>query len=480
MGREMDQTIYPVILCGGSGTRLWPVSRQRFPKQFAPFAQGDSLFQACVKRLSGEAFEAPLVLTQEEFRFLTGDQLDQIGCQDRTLFVEPEARNTAPAILAAALYLLAQDSEAVMLVAPSDHIIPEDASFRDTVQIGKQAATDGKIVLFGIHPTRAETGYGYLELSGPKLIGTGDPVPLTAFVEKPDAETAQKMVTSGRFLWNAGVFLLSAATLVEAFRTHAPGFLEPVTMAVQTATPDLGFVRLDTHSWARVPNQSIDYAVMEKAQNLMVVPFTGHWSDMGDWQSVWREGEQDETGVVRSGSVQAFDCSDSLIHSADAAMAVVGLGLKDMLVVATSDSVLVADKSKAQDVKQVVKVLRDLNALQADSFPKDFRPWGWFERLAVSDGFQVKRIHVNPGAALSLQTHKHRSEHWVVVQGRAQVTLEDRDMMVGENQSIYIPQGAKHRLRNTQDTPLVLIEVQTGSYLGEDDIIRYQDDYTRS
>lgn len=475
----MTETITPVILCGGSGTRLWPLSRKAFPKQFSKFFGEESLFQASVRRLGGDGFSAPVVLTNEDFRFLAGDQLAEIGVQPEILLVEPEGRNTAPAILAAALQIYGQNPDQIMLVAPSDHVIATEAAFLEAVFAAITAAREGAIVTFGVKPTRPETGYGYLELTDSLTPECTEPQPLARFVEKPDQDTAEQMIGTGRFLWNAGLFMATARTMVEAFHHHAPALGPDVQAALDGAAPDLGFIRLEAKAWGRLPDVSVDYAVMEKATNLKVMPYEGAWSDLGDWASVLRETPKDPDGLAALGPATAIGCAGSLLMSEDPATRVVGIGLTDTVVVATSDAVLVADKARAQEVRQAVRQLAEENAPQATTFPRDHRPWGWFDVLAGADRFQVKRIHVNPGASLSLQTHEHRSEHWIVVEGQADVTLDDQVTQISANQSIYIPQGARHRLSNPGQTPLVLIEVQTGAYLGEDDIVRYEDDYAR-
>ena len=469
--------ITPVLLCGGSGTRLWPLSRKSYPKQFAPLLSEQTLFQASAQRLSGPDFGAPIVVTASDFRFIVTEQLLDMGIDPGAILIEPEGRNTAPAVLAAALHVAATDPDALMLVAPSDHVVPDAEAFRSAVAAGVTAAQNGQLVTFGITPTHAETGYGYLRLAAPPQ--GADPVPLDSFVEKPDAERAAEMVQDGQHLWNAGIFLFRAADILAAFETHAPALMEPVRAAHDKARADLGFLRLDPEAWAEADDISIDYAVMEKADNLSVVPFAAGWSDLGGWDSVWRESGPDENGVVATGNATALDCRDTLLRSESEGLEMVGIGLEGIIAIAMPDAVLVADKSRAQDVKQAVAALKAKGATQATMFPKDHRPWGWFESLVLGPRFQVKRIMVHPGAALSLQSHHHRSEHWIVVEGTAKVTVNDEVKLVSENQSVYIPLGATHRMENPGKVPMVLIEVQTGSYLGEDDIIRYEDVYAR-
>ncbi|NBZ89659.1 mannose-1-phosphate guanylyltransferase/mannose-6-phosphate isomerase [Stagnihabitans tardus] len=468
--------ITPVLLCGGSGTRLWPLSRKSFPKQFVPLTGSDSLFVQSARRLSGEGFGPPLILTGSDFRFIVTEQLMTAGIDPGPILIEPSARNTAPAVLAAALWAEAQDPETLLLIAPSDHAIPDAEAFRAAVAQGVPAARAGQIVTFGIAPTRAETGYGWLELAGAP--GEG-PVPLTRFVEKPDAARAAEMLAAGNYLWNAGIFLFTAATMVAAYEAHAPGLLAPVRAALAQAKSDLGFLRLDPGAWGLAEEISVDYAVMEKAKNLSVVAFSSGWSDLGGWDAVAREMGEDGTGVATSGAVTAIDCRDTLLRSDSEGLELVGIGLSNIIAVAMNDAVLIADRTRAQDVKKAVDALKKKGAKQAESFARDHRPWGHYETLALHDRFQVKRIVVKPGAALSLQSHHHRSEHWIVVSGTAKVTVDDQVHLMTENQSIYIPLGAKHRMENPGKIPMVLIEVQTGAYLGEDDITRYEDVYAR-
>ncbi len=477
----MTQTsrIHPVILCGGSGTRLWPLSRQSYPKQFAPLMGAQSLFQQSAARLSGPGYAPPMVLTGSDFRFIVTEQLAGAGIDPGAVLIEPEGRNTAPAVLAAALWLEREDPEALMLVAPSDHVVPDAEGFRAAVGAGAEMAQAGRLVTFGIRPDRPETGYGWLELATAPRDFAPVPHDLVRFVEKPDAAAAAAMLAEGRYLWNAGIFLFSVRAILDAFAAHAPDLVAPVRAAVETAEADLGFLRLAAGPWAEAEDISIDYAVMERAGNLAVVPFDGGWSDLGDWQAVWRESAQDADAVAQSGPVTAIDCAGSLLRAEDGAQQLVGIGLEGMVAVAMPDAVLVAPMARAQEVKAAVSALKAQGAAQATQLPVDHRPWGWFESLVVGDRFQVKRIVVHPGAALSLQSHMHRSEHWIVVQGTARVTIDDAVQLVSENQSVFIPLGARHRMENPGKLDMVLIEVQTGSYLGEDDIIRYEDVYAR-
>lgn len=475
----MTHIVHPVLLAGGSGTRLWPLSRKSYPKQFAKLMGENSLFQASAQRLSGTGFAAPVVLTGADYRFVVTEQLAAVEIAPADILIEPEGRNTAPAILAAALSLAARAPDALMLVAPSDHVIPDAAAFRAAVQSATSDAQKGQLVTFGIRPDRAETGYGWLEMSSPSADFAPKPQPLKGFVEKPDHATAEAMLKGGQHLWNAGIFLFSVKSIISAFEAYAPDMLTHVRAAVDQAEQDLGFTRLASGAWAQVAEDSIDYAIMERAENLTVVPYAGAWSDLGGWDAVWRETGPDESGLVVSQSATAIDCHDTLLRAEDPQQHLVGIGLRDIIAVAMPDAVLVAHKDRAQDVKKAVAALKAKGAAQAETLPRDFRPWGWFQSLVVGSRFQVKKISVHPGAALSLQSHHHRSEHWIVVEGTAKVTIGDEVKLVSENQSVYIPLGATHRMENPGKVPMVLIEVQTGSYLGEDDIIRYEDVYAR-
>ncbi len=472
--------IYPIILCGGSGTRLWPLSRKSYPKQFARLTGSESLFQAAAIRLTDEDFANPIILTNSDFRFIVAEQLTEIGVDPTAVLIEPEGRNTAPAILAAALWLGQKDPQAKMLVTPSDHVLPDASAFRAAVRAGDAASDSGDLVVFGIRPDRPETGYGYLELVEGACDFSPAPRKLKRFVEKPDQNSAEAMIKQGGYLWNAGIFLFSVKDIIAGFQVHASEILGACKAAVNDAQPDLGFLRLAPEPWAQLSDISIDYAIMERANNLTVVPFDGGWSDLGGWDAVWREAESDQDGVVRSGEVTAIDCRNTLLRSENPSLEVVGIGLENIVTVAMPDAVLVADISRAQDVKLAVAALKSKQVRQAEQFPRDHRPWGWFETLSLGGRFQVKMIMVHPRAALSLQSHVHRSEHWIVVMGTARVTVGETISLVTENQSVYIPVGDKHRLENPGKVDLHLIEVQTGSYLGEDDIVRYEDVYARN
>ena len=471
-------TITPVILCGGSGTRLWPVSRKAYPKQFAALLGPESLYQATLRRLSGPEFDAPLVMTNDAFRFTAVEQAAAIGMSDARVVVEPSMQDTAPAILAAAL-CLADAPDTVMLIAPSDHVIRDEAAFRAAIRTGAQAARDtGALVTFGITPDRPETGYGYLELGAQPEGGAA--VPLSSFREKPDLPTAQAFLAGGRHLWNSGMFLFRVGDLLAAYEAHAADLLAPVRAAHAAAAEDLGFLRLGAEGYGQARKVSFDYAIMEPAQKVMAVPFSGGWSDLGAWDAILDAEGPDGQGNAARGAVTAIDCTDSYLRSEERGMRLVGLGLDGMIAVAMRDAVLVADRSRAQDVKRVVEELRAAAVPQADDYPRFHRPWGWYETLCIDTRFQVKRIMVKPGGVLSLQSHHHRSEHWIVVAGTAEVTIGEETKLVTENQSVYIPLGTVHRMANPGRVPMYLIEVQTGTYLGEDDIVRYEDIYNRA
>lgn len=470
--------IYPVLLCGGAGTRLWPLSRQSYPKQFTRLVGEESLFQAAARRTAGPGFRDPVVVTGDPFRFIVQEQLAEAGIAPAAILIEPEGRNTAPAVLAAALWLMEQDPEAAMLVSPSDHVIPDGDAFRAAVIGALPGALEGRLVTFGITPTRPETGYGYLELAAGASAQVQEPQPLRRFVEKPDAERAAAMLKAGNYLWNAGIFLFTAKAMLDAFMRHAPQMLEHGQAAVRQAQTDLAFTRLAPEPWGRLDNISIDYAIMEKASNLAVMPYPHGWSDLGGWEAVWQETGPDATGNVVSEQATAIDCRGSLLRSEAAGIELVGIGLEDMIAVAMPDAVLVARREDSQRVKDAVSALKARGAKQAVAFDREHRPWGWHEQIASGDRFRVNRIVVKPGGVIALQSHVHRSEHWIVVQGTARMTMDQDVRLVTEGQSVYVPLGVAHRIENPGKLPAILIEVQTGIYLEEDDIIRHEDAYS--
>jgi mannose-1-phosphate guanylyltransferase / mannose-6-phosphate isomerase len=471
--------IFPVLLAGGSGTRLWPLSRKSYPKQFSNVMGNRSLFQQAAMRLTSSnivKFAPHLTLTNTDFRFIVGEQLQSIGIAPGPILIEPESKNTAPAILAACFYFSNDNPDSIILVSPSDHIIPNDEAFHRAIELGLASIEEGKIVTFGITPTHPETGYGYLKLESSTK---REAVNLKGFVEKPDEAKAQEMLISDCYLWNSGIFMFRASDMIAAFEMYAPELIKPVRNAVNGGEQDLDFIRLFAKEWALCQDVSLDYAIMEHAENLVAVPFSAGWSDLGNWGAVLNEMGPDEQGVAISENAHAIDCKNTLLRSESSNLEIVGLGLDNILAVAMPDAVLVAHKDRAQDVKAIITKLKKQEVIQAETFPKDHRPWGWFETLSISGRFQVKRIYVKPGAALSLQSHHHRSEHWVVVEGTAKVTVDQNVKLITEGQSVYIPLGAVHRMENPGKIPMVLIEVQTGTYLAEDDILRYEDIYSR-
>lgn len=469
--------ITPIILAGGSGTRLWPASRQSFPKQFTDIIGDESLFQSTLRRLSGPGFGAPTIVTGADYRFITAEQVTQVGVTDATILLEPEGRNTAAAILTAALHHEATPDR-ILLVAPSDHKITDTTAFAEAVAMGEKAAAKGEIVTFGITPTAAETGYGYLQLSEMPQSVTAQP--LRSFVEKPAKADAEKMLKSGMYLWNAGIFMFQVSRIIEAFEVLAPRLVIPCRAALAAGREDLCFFRLAEDAYARCDDISIDYAVMEAAEALTIIPVDCGWSDLGSWRAVHQAREKDEDGNTLAGGATQIGCEGALLRCDRPDTRIVGLGLKNIAAIATGDAILVANMDDAERVKEVVSELKVQNAPQATSFQQCHRPWGHYETLSLGDRFQVKRIMVKPGGQLSLQSHLHRSEHWVVVEGTATVTVDQDIRNLAENQSIYIPLGAVHRLENNGKVPLTLIEVQSGPYLGEDDIIRYEDVYARA
>ncbi|MDD9878953.1 MAG: mannose-1-phosphate guanylyltransferase/mannose-6-phosphate isomerase [Magnetovibrio sp.] len=469
--------IVPVILSGGAGTRLWPLSRGLRPKQFLALGGADSMFAETAARVSGGPFAQPMVICNEDHRFMVAEELRRLALDWSDIVLEPCARNTAPAIAVAALRLLETDADAIMAVLPSDHVIGAPDSLREAFAVAAEAAGDGRLVTFGIPPARPETGYGYIQRGDP-LAGRDGAFGVRRFVEKPDPATARDYLAAGDYLWNSGMFVFRAeAFLAEMTRFH-PETVANCRAALVAAESDLDFLRLDEAAFAEARSISIDYAVMEKTDKAAVVPLDAGWSDLGSWAAMWELGESDAADNVLAGDALAIDARGNYIRSEKPLVAAVGV--EGLAIVATDDAVLVVPKERAQDVRLVVDALAESGREEVVSHTRVYRPWGYYQNLDGGDGFLVKQIVVNAGAKLSLQHHNHRAEHWVVVEGEATVTNGDDTFVLGANQSTYIPLGAKHRLENRTDAPLRLIEVQSGDYIGEDDIVRLEDTYGRS
>lgn len=476
--------ILPVVLSGGSGTRLWPLSREKYPKQLLPLVGDLSMLQATVARLDGiEGLGEPLLVCNEEHRFVVAEQMRLLGKRGKAL-LEPFGRNTAPALTLAALWAQQQGDDPVMVVMPADHAILHEAVFRDAVLKAAALADQGMAVTFGITPDCPETGYGYIQ-QGALLLGDSGAFKLARFVEKPNRETAQTYLDSGDFLWNSGLFVMRASTWVNAIQLCCPDILEACKAALQGGSEDGEFVRVDRATFEKCPSDSIDYAVMERLTTgreglpeSVVIPLSAGWSDVGAWDALWKVLPKSELGNAIRGDVLLEGCSNTLAFSESRLVACVGIS--NLVVVETNDAVLVAHHDATQDVKKIVDRLKADKRSVAQWHRKVYRPWGWYDGVDSGERFQVKRIGVKPGASLSLQMHHHRAEHWIVVSGTAQVTKGEEVFLVSENQSTYIPLGVKHRLENPGIVPLEMIEVQSGSYLGEDDIVRFEDTYGRS
>jgi mannose-1-phosphate guanylyltransferase/mannose-6-phosphate isomerase len=464
--------LQPVLLSGGSGTRLWPLSREAYPKQFLPLAGDDTMVQATWKRVAPLATVAPIVVANEEHRFLVAEQLRQVGAPVPAILLEPVGRNTAPAIAAAALQATAAGEDPLLLVLPSDHVVRDEDAFRTAVRAATAAAENGALVTFGIVPDAPETGFGYIQADAGEGLRR-----VLRFVEKPDAVVAQAYLDEGGYYWNSGMFLFRASRYLEELRAFRPDILDAVAAAFASAGRDGDFVRLDKQAFAASPADSIDYAVMEKTADAMVLPVDMGWSDLGSWSALWDVADRDADGNAHHGDVIAVDTRNSYAY---AQRLVALVGVDDMVVVETDDAILVARKDRVQDVKLVVAQLKESQRSQAVLHRKVYRPWGAYDSIDMGERFQVKRITVNPGGVLSLQMHHHRAEHWIVVSGTAKVTRGEDTLLLSENQSTYIPLGVTHRLENPGMVPLELIEVQSGSYLGEDDIVRFEDAYGRS
>ncbi|HTR16554.1 MAG TPA: mannose-1-phosphate guanylyltransferase/mannose-6-phosphate isomerase [Acetobacteraceae bacterium] len=472
--------VVPVILSGGSGTRLWPVSRETFPKQFWPLTSDRTLIQETVLRATGEGFAPPVVVCNQAHRFIIAEQLRQAGIEDARIVLEPAGRNSAPAVAAAALLVAQEDPQAVLWIMAADAAITRPEALAPALDPAVAAARRGRFVTFGITPVRPETGYGYIEAGAPlpDVAGAHD---LIRFIEKPDAALAGELIQSGRHLWNSGMFVFTAETIIEEMQQYAPAVLAATRRAVEARTGDLTFIRLDPEAFSANPNISLDYAVAEQTTRAAVVPADLGWSDVGSWQALWEIGAKDRAGNVvqaaEGGKVLLEGAEDCFVRSEGIVTAIAGL--KDAVLVVTRDAVLAMHRDRAQDVKTIVSRLQREGRPEATSHNRIYRPWGSYERLTAGDRFQVKRILVKPGEKLSLQKHYHRAEHWVVVAGTAMVTRDGEQVLLRENESIYLPLGCVHRLENPGRIPLVLIEVQSGAYVGEDDIVRFEDTYGR-
>ncbi len=477
----MTVQIYPVILCGGSGTRLWPLSRGMYPKQFIPslHGSGESLLGSTLRRLDpAQGFETPTFICNNDYRFLLRDEIDRSGVAPREILLEQTARNTAPAVAAAAMSVAAQSPDAILAVMPSDHAVADPDAFARAVKRAAEIAATGRFVLFGIPPSSPHTGYGYIRKGAPLDETEQTAYEVAAFVEKPDLATAESYVQDGAYFWNSGIFVLPAAGFLDEADRLAPEIAENVRTALDRSGRDLAFRRLDADAFARCPNISIDYAIMEKTTKSVMLPLDAGWSDVGSWSSLWELAPQDENGNAVRGDVMLMDSRNCYVHVEDDSL-VSAIGVDNLIVVQTPDATLISNRDRAQDVGRIVARLKEEGRPEHQQHLRSHRPWGYFETLNVGPRFQVKLLHVKPGAQLSMQMHHHRSEHWVVVRGAARVTRDGEERLVCENESIYISATQWHRLENPGKVPLEVIEVQIGSYLGEDDIIRAHDIYLR-
>ncbi|MBS3018860.1 Alginate biosynthesis protein AlgA [Comamonas sp. PE63] len=466
----------PVILSGGSGTRLWPLSRESYPKQFLSLASDKSLFQQTIARLDKNIVnrDSPIVIGNQEHRFLIAEQCRAVGVTPKAIILEPFGRNTAVAIACACIQVQEDEPEALLLVMPADHVINDIDALNKAVDIGSAIAkTQNRIVTFGVVPHSAETGYGYIRVEKKESI----PQAAAEFVEKPDQATAQKYYEDGRFYWNSGIFLFRASVMLQQMQVHAPDVLESAKASMQSACVDMDFLRLNVAEFEKSPNISIDYAVMEKSDSVSVVPLDAGWSDIGAWSAVWDISKKDDKGNAAQGEVILHESNNNYIHAENRLVSV--LGVDNIIVIETKDAVMVAKKERSQDVKKIVDSIKKLGKSQATSHRQVYRPWGHYDSVDSGERYQVKRILVTPGQKLSVQMHHHRSEHWIVVAGTAKVSMNGVETLVTENQSVYIPVGTIHSLENPGKIPLEIIEVQSGAYLREDDIIRYSDKYGR-
>lgn len=466
--------IIPVVMAGGVGSRLWPLSRELMPKQFLKLSGELSMLQTTFQRLAGLDFDKSVVICHEDHRFIAAEQLRQIGKLNHNIILEPAGRNTAPAIALAALRCLQEQQDPLLLVLAADHVIADETAFQNAVKLATPQAAAGKLVTFGIVPTHAETGYGYIKKG---LAQQDQSFAIAAFVEKPNRATAESYVASGDYLWNSGMFLMRASVYLAELQKFRPDIYQSCVQSIEHVAADLDFVRVDKAAFEACPSESIDYAVMERTQSGVVVSLDAGWSDVGSWSSLWEVSSKDQSGNALKGDVLSFNSRDNLVFAESGLVATVGLS--DTIVVQTKDVVLVASKEQVQDVKAIVQQLKTQGRAEYKVHREVYRPWGKYDSVDNGARYQVKRITVKPGEKLSIQMHHHRAEHWIVVSGTANVTIDGKDTLLTENQSIYIPVGAIHALENPGKIPLELIEVQSGSYLGEDDIVRFSDRYGR-
>ncbi len=465
--------IIPVILSGGCGTRLWPISRKLHPKQFINLVNETTLFQDTILRLPKDVAE-PLIICNEEHRFLAAEQLREIDKKTKGIILEPEGRNTAPAIALASLQFLNKGEDPILLVLSADHLIKDIEAFHKSISIASKLAENNKLITFGIVPNKEETGYGYIEAN---INNTDDYFSIKSFKEKPSKKNAKKYLDSGNYLWNSGMFMFKSSVYLNELEKFEPEILSACKKSCKTENSDLDFIRINNDAFHKCPNESIDYAVMEHTNNGVVVPLNANWSDVGSWSSLWDVKTKDNNDNVSEGEVMLKNVKNTYTYSSNRLVSVIGVS--NLVIVDTQDALLVADKQQTHNIKKIVERLQNDKRSEVEKHRKVFRPWGYYDSVDSGEGFQVKRIIVNSGAKLSLQKHKFRAEHWVVVKGTALVTCDDRVFELVENQSTYIPQNSIHRLENHQDIPLEIIEIQTGDYLDEDDIIRLKDDYLR-
>ena len=478
MTDSVAKKLVPVILSGGSGTRLWPLSRELHPKQFHSLVGEETLLQSTVTRLDGlEGLTAPIVICNEEHRFFVAEQLRQIGCAGHRIILEPEGRNTAPAVALAAIQAMADHGDCILVVMPADHAIRDIAALREAMQLAVDCASQGGMVTFGVTPTSPHTGYGYIRATGRPWREHEGTLAIEQFVEKPDRDKAEAFLREGNYYWNSGMFAFAAQKYLDELAEHRPEILQHCQAAMQSTTTDLDFIRVDAQAFCRCESDSIDYAVMEHTRAGVVIPLGSDWNDVGSWTALSEEFDKDERGNARVGDVIHEACNNCFFYSRDRLIA--AAGVDDLIVVETTDAVFVTRKGDDVNIRNIVATLKQQQREEAITHRKVMRPWGNYDALDIAERFKVKRITVEPGQKLSLQLHHHRAEHWIVVSGTAKVTRGNETFMLSENESTFIPVGERHRLENPGKIPLELIEVQSGGYLGEDDIVRFEDNYGR-